>query len=90
MKSTLTDTEGTVRCPRCGATSFSPQHTKKAKIAFGFASLLAAPKLRCNGCGEYLKPGRTSPPAKQPALGELTFASETVRKAWMAGRDEEV
>jgi hypothetical protein len=57
MKATTIDRAGTVRCPKCGGTSFSSSRTTKSKVMFGVASLLASPKLRCNGCGHYLKPG---------------------------------
>lgn len=57
MKATTIDRGGTVRCPKCGGTSFSSSRTTKSKVTFGVASLLASPKLRCNGCGQYLKPG---------------------------------
>jgi hypothetical protein len=58
MKSTIVGEDGSVRCPECGAAdSFTAQRTKKAKSTFGLASLIAAPKLRCNGCGTYLTPG---------------------------------
>jgi uncharacterized Zn finger protein (UPF0148 family) len=60
MKSTIVGEDGSVRCPECGAAdSFTAQRTKKAKSTFGLASLIAAPKLRCNGCGTYLTPGAT-------------------------------
>jgi DNA-directed RNA polymerase subunit RPC12/RpoP len=57
MKATKISADGSVHCPKCNSTSFTAQRTKKVKVTFGLASLLAAPKLRCNGCGEYLKPG---------------------------------
>jgi hypothetical protein len=38
----------------------------EVEVAFGFGSLLAAPKLRCNGCGTYLKPGNSA--SATPAL----------------------
>jgi hypothetical protein len=56
MLSTRVDPDGSVHCPECNATSFTPQRSTGSKIAFGFASLLAAPKLRCNGCGTMLNP----------------------------------
>lgn len=55
MKSTRVDDDGTVRCPKCGATgSFVMKRTGKGKLVGG---LLAPKRLRCNGCGAYLKAG---------------------------------
>jgi ribosomal protein S27E len=72
MKSTLVDESGNVRCPNCGAiNSFTPQRTKKVKATFGPASLVAAPKLRCNGCGTYLKPGGGAVETAAPRHEEL-------------------
>ena len=78
MKSTQTHADGSVHCPKCNATSFTAQRTKKVKVGLGLTSLVTAPKLRCNGCGEYLKPGssRSTPvstytpsePSKQRTL----------------------
>jgi hypothetical protein len=64
VKKTVIGDDGQVRCPKCGAiNSFTAQHTRKAKAGIGLGTLFAAPKLRCNGCGEFLKPG--SPPKRQ-------------------------
>ena len=62
MKSTTVDAEGNVVCPVCGAkNSFTSKRTGKAKIG-GVVTLgvgvVAMPKrLKCNGCGTYLKRG---------------------------------
>jgi hypothetical protein len=75
MKSTEVDTDGTVRCPVCRATSFTSKRTGKGKLAFG---ILATKRLRCDGCGEHLVPG--GPPKKMAADGlpgwneSMTFA----------------
>ena len=64
MKSTVVGSDGSVRCPRCGAVnSFTAKRTGRAKL-FGVATVgigaLAMPKrLKCNGCGTNLK--RTNP-----------------------------
>jgi ribosomal protein S27E len=52
MKSTKVDPDGTVRCPKCGATSFVNKRSIKGKLAGG---LLAPKRLKCNGCGTMLK-----------------------------------
>lgn len=52
MKSTQVDAHGTVRCPKCGATSFSQKRSAKGKVMLAF---LAPKRLKCNGCGEMLK-----------------------------------
>jgi hypothetical protein len=67
MQTTVTAADGSVHCPKCNATSFTPQRTTKAKLSLGLVSLVAAPKLRCNGCGEYLKPGNTPATRATPA-----------------------
>lgn len=45
--------DGVVTCPKCGAQgSFTAKRSIKGKMALG----IAAPKrLKCNGCGAYLK-----------------------------------
>jgi len=59
MEKTRIERDGTVRCPKCGATSFTSQRSKKAKIAggltVGLGALVAPKRLRCNGCGTSLK-----------------------------------
>lgn len=55
-QSTVVDENGTVRCPHCGATSFTPQRDPLTKVLWLVFSLFAAPKLRCNGCGAFLTP----------------------------------
>jgi len=52
MKSTKVDQDGTVRCPKCGATSFSEKRSVKGKA---MAGLMAPKRLKCNGCGRMLK-----------------------------------
>jgi uncharacterized Zn finger protein len=54
MKSTKVDAEGTVRCPKCGATSFVNKRSIKGKVMGG---LMAPKRLKCNGCGTMLKAG---------------------------------
>lgn len=73
MKTTQVDPDGTVRCPNCGATSFSEKRTGKAKwgvavtgvATLGIGALVgvaAAPKrLKCNGCGTNLRRGGGTP-----------------------------
>jgi hypothetical protein len=62
MKAPIVKPDGSVHCPKCGSTSFTPQRTTGTKLAFGFLSLLAAPKLKCNGCGIYLDPKHGTKP----------------------------
>jgi hypothetical protein len=52
MRSTTVDAEGVVRCPKCGASSFSDKRTLKGKIALG---VMAPKRLICRGCGRALK-----------------------------------
>jgi len=52
MKSTLVDAQGTVRCPKCHATSFVSKRSVKGKLALG---ILAPKHLKCAGCGRMLK-----------------------------------
>jgi hypothetical protein len=76
MKATVVDTDGSVRCPKCGAVnSFTSKRTGKAKL-FGVVTVgvgaVAMPKrLKCNGCGTNLKRGGTNlkrgePPRQAP------------------------
>lgn len=70
MRGTVVSGDGDVSCPHCGSTSFTTQRTPGQKLAFGVASLLAAPKLRCNGCGKFLDPKRNEPPpGSLPSIG---------------------
>jgi len=66
MKRTEVDADGTVRCPRCGATSFRP--SRKYGIYRYF------PKSHCNGCGAHLKPGK--PPSKKDRKIRQTAATQ--------------
>lgn len=52
MKKTQVDVSGDVRCPKCGAKSFSEKRTVKGKLMGGF---LAPKRLKCQGCGTMLK-----------------------------------
>lgn len=55
MKSTVVDeTSGDVRCPKCGAKSFTSKRSAKGKMSMG---LMAPKRLKCNGCGTMLKRG---------------------------------
>lgn len=54
MKSTRVDADGTVRCPKCGASDFTDKRTVKGKLMGG---LLAPKRLQCRGCGTSLKKG---------------------------------
>jgi hypothetical protein len=55
MKSTQVDPEtGQVRCPKCGAASFTQKRSAKGKMMAGFA---APKRLKCDGCGTMLKRG---------------------------------
>lgn len=65
MKGTVVK-DGVVTCPHCGSQSFESARTKKVKLAFGVASLLASPKLRCNGCGRFLDPKKAAPQKSAP------------------------
>lgn len=53
MKTTQVDAEGNVRCPKCGANSFTQKRSAKGKVMGGF--VLAPKRLKCNGCGKMLK-----------------------------------
>jgi hypothetical protein len=52
MKRTQVDESGNVRCPKCGANSFSQKRSVKGKVMGG---LLAPKRLKCQGCGAMLK-----------------------------------
>ena len=53
MKSTKVDREtGDVRCPKCGANSFTQKRSVKGKVMMG---VVAPKRLKCNGCGTMLK-----------------------------------
>jgi hypothetical protein len=52
MKKTQVDEQGTVRCPKCGASAFAQKRSVKGKIALG---LLAPKRTKCLGCGSMLK-----------------------------------
>ena len=52
MKKTQVDESGDVRCPKCGAKSFTPKRSVKGKMMGG---LLAPKRLKCQGCGKMLK-----------------------------------
>lgn len=54
MKKTQVDEAGDVRCPKCGAKSFTSKRSGKGKMMGG---LIAPKRLMCNGCGRYLKAG---------------------------------
>jgi ribosomal protein S27E len=63
MKRAEVQSDGTVRCPNCGAVnSFTTKRTGKAKllgVATAGVGAVAMPKrLKCNGCGTNLKRGR--------------------------------
>lgn len=71
MKETTVDSQGRVRCPRCGASDFSDKRTVKGKVLGG--AVLAPKRLKCRGCGANLKrggkpyKGETAPIVSQPA-----------------------
>ena len=53
MKSTKVDKEtGDVKCPKCGARSFTQKRSAKGKMMGG---LMAPKRLKCDGCGTMLK-----------------------------------
>lgn len=54
MKKTQVDASGSVRCPKCGANSFTQKRTVKGKMMGG---VIAPKRLKCNGCGTPLKRG---------------------------------
>jgi DNA-directed RNA polymerase subunit RPC12/RpoP len=54
MKKTQVDESGNVRCPKCGANSFTQKRTAKGKMMGG---VMAPKRLKCNGCGAPLKRG---------------------------------
>lgn len=54
MKKTQVDESGDVRCPKCGAKSFTSKRSVKGKMSAG---LLAPKRLKCQGCGTMLKTG---------------------------------
>jgi hypothetical protein len=54
--SPIVEPDGTVCCPICGATSFTPARGPHLKWFRGFTALLATQKLRCDGCANYLTP----------------------------------
>lgn len=86
MKSTRVDANGTVRCPKCGATSFNEKRTGKAKwmaVPTVGVGVLAMPKrLKCNGCGTNLKrSGGGSSPLGDAADKGLGMAFEAV-ESW--------
>lgn len=90
MKSTIVDADGNVRCPVCGAAnSFTSKRTAKAKVLGGAAvgvGALAAPKrLRCNGCGTYLK---ASGGDAKPALAERLDATSDRSREWSSRQRE--
>ena len=73
MKSTIVDPDGMVRCPKCGAMSFTSQRTIKGKIASG---LLAPRRLKRNGCGTALKRG-------DPPKARIQERAEPVDEDWL-------
>jgi DNA-directed RNA polymerase subunit RPC12/RpoP len=89
MKSTKIDAEGTVRCPNCGSTSFTSQRSTKAKVGgglmFGVGALAAPKRLRCNGCGAFLKPGGTT--GSPQSGGYSVTGGGSFRAAVQAGAD---
>ncbi|MGA8245723.1 MAG: hypothetical protein WB797_02370 [Nocardioides sp.] len=56
----LVGKDGTVRCPRCSATSFSSKRNPKELLGygiwFGIGVVFTPKRLQCNGCGRYFKP----------------------------------
>lgn len=74
MKRTEVDVDGTVRCPRCGATSFRP--SRKYGIYRYF------PKSHCNGCGAHLKPGKPPTKREQNARRAASVAPSSTPQGW--------
>jgi hypothetical protein len=74
MRRVKPNSDGTVRCWRCGSTAFTSQRTMKGCLAFG---LLARQQMKCMGCGAFSRPGRagaakrahrTGPPLGPPPM----------------------
>lgn len=90
MKATVVGSDGTVRCPKCGGTSFSDKRSGKAKwlaVPTVGVGVLAMPKhLKCNGCGEMLKRGdgkaQQPEPPPSPTLDKVDNALDRTN-AWL-------
>lgn len=72
MKSTIVYEDGSVRCPKCGASVLgaATKRTGKAKlvgvVTVGVGVVAMPKRLKCSGCGENLKRGDGKP---QPVPG---------------------
>jgi hypothetical protein len=69
----ILEPDGRVRCPVCGATSFTPKSPPHLKWMWRFSSVVSTPMRHCNGCGTYLDP-------KPAQLDELTNSPQKQRK----------
>jgi uncharacterized Zn finger protein (UPF0148 family) len=78
MKATVVEADGTVRCPTCGATTFTSGRTAKGLIAGGI--VFAPRRLKCAGCGTHLKTTR-------PRKGFKKAAAEGKAKRSAAAAD---
>ena len=82
-------------CPKCGSTSFSSQRSTKAKVGgglmFGVGALAAPKRLRCNGCGAFLKPGGKSTASSQGGLlDRIQSGAQTATAQAILTREQEV
>lgn len=70
MRNVRVDTNGEMRCWKCGGKSLLAKRTFRSKVAVGVGALLTKKKLKCQLCGEYNDSGNAKP-YKGPASRRL-------------------
>lgn len=63
MKSTVVYPDGSVRCPKCGASVLGAASKRSVKGKVLGGAVLAPKRIKCSGCGEMLKRGNGVPVA---------------------------
>ena len=65
MHNIRVDTEGNLRCAKCGGKNFHGRRTARAHVigfvSVGIGALATNKKLRCQTCGAYNKQGNAQP-----------------------------
>lgn len=69
VKDIRVDTDGNLRCWKCGGKNFTEKRSFAAKAMVGIGALLTKKKLKCQTCGVYNRPGHAKPYKDKHAVG---------------------
>ncbi len=55
------DSDGDLRCWKCGGKNFKSKRTLRSKLFVGVGALVTKKKLKCESCGEWNDTGDAKP-----------------------------